>query len=150
MEYNSCIDERFKKQCSMLREVVSCDFTGIALQKHSGMDIIWPYVSGNTNEKYKYITVRFGKGVAGKIISSSSPMLIEQFPENTLGKSTDYPILLAEKLISVYAVPIVLNGIPKGVILIGYRTLHVFTKNERMIVEKVALSIQQYPPNYLV
>ena len=71
-----------------------------------GPDVRWHYASGNLNDKYKRITVRFGKGIAGKIISSGSPMMMSDFPNDIYGKVTDHPIMLAEKLISCYAVPL--------------------------------------------
>lgn len=146
----SIVEEWLIEQCHILRKSISCDFTGIALQKNQGMDIIWPYVSGNVNEKHKYITVRYGKGIAGKVLSSSSSMLIEEFPHKILGKSTDYPIMLAKNIVSAYAVPILLNGIPKGTILIGYRKVHPFTEEEFDRVKETALTIQEYLPNYFV
>ena len=73
----------------------------------------WHYASGNLNDKYKRITVRFGKGIAGKIISSGSPMMMNDFPNGIYGKVTDHPIMLAEKLVSSYAVPLFFNGVPK-------------------------------------
>ena len=47
-------------------EKVGCEFVALALQNEVGPDVRWHYAAGNLNDKYKRITVRFGKGIAGK------------------------------------------------------------------------------------
>src|SRR3954453_21913291 len=114
------------KVCNSLMAVAGCEFVALALQNEVGPDVRWHYASANLNDKYKRITVRFGKGIAGKIISSGSPMMITDFPNDIFGKVTDYPIALAEKLVSSYAVPLFFNHVPKGVLLVGKRIKHSF------------------------
>ncbi|WP_066307664.1 GAF domain-containing protein [Bacillus sp. FJAT-29814] len=132
-----------KQVCEQLREQISCDFVGLAMQNEAGPDVRWHYASGNLNDKYKRITVRFGKGIAGKIISSGSSMMIEEFPNNITGKVTDYPINLAEKLVSTYAVPLFFNAVPKGVLLVGKREKYVFSEQEQEIVQDSASLLEQ-------
>lgn len=127
-----------KEVCNQLKEHISCDFVGLAIQDEAGPDVKWHYASGNLNDKYKRITVRFGKGIAGKIISSGSAMMLEEFPSNITGKVTDYPIMLAEKLVSTYAVPLFFNAVPKGVLLIGKREKYTFSEEEQERVQDSA------------
>jgi nitrogen regulatory protein A len=127
-----------KKVCEQLKQHISCDFVGFAMQNEAGPDVKWHYASGNLNDKYKRITVRFGKGIAGKIISSGSAMMMEEFPNNIVGKVTDFPIMLAEKLVSTYAVPIFFNSVPKGVLLIGKREKYTFSEEEQEQVQDSA------------
>lgn len=129
--------------CNRLMAAVKCDFVALALQNEIGPDVRWHYASGNLNEKYKRITVRFGKGIAGKIISSGSPMMMTDFPNGILGKVTDHPIMLAEKLVSTYAVPLFFNAVPKGVLLIGNRTASVFTEANQQEVNESARTLEQ-------
>ncbi|WML57524.1 GAF domain-containing protein [Neobacillus sp. PS2-9] len=129
--------------CNQLLTAVNCDFVALALQNEVGPDVRWHYASGNLNEKYKRITVRFGKGIAGKIISSGSPMMMTDFPNGILGKVTDHPIMLAEKLVSAYAVPLFFNSVPKGVLLIGNRESTVFTEAEQQEVYDSAITLEQ-------
>src|SRR3954447_8176580 len=105
--------------CDRLMAEIGCDFVALALQNEVGPDVRWHYAAGNLNDKYKRITVRFGKGIAGKIISTGSPMMVTDFPNDIFGKVTDYPIALAEKIVSSYAVPLFFNHVPKGVLLVG-------------------------------
>ncbi|WP_179133963.1 GAF domain-containing protein [Halobacillus massiliensis] len=136
--------EWIQSECDTLKSAIPCDFAGVALQKPEGLDVTWPYAVGNRNEKYKYITVRYGKGIAGKVISSGSPMEINHFPEKIMGKSTDYPIMLAEQLLSAYAVPLVWNTSLKGALLIGYREKHIVTAEEKNKVNDIARKIESF------
>lgn len=135
--------------CEHLKSKVLCDFVGLAIQNKSGPDVRWHYASGNLNDKYKRITVRFGKGIAGKIISSGSPMMIIDFPNDLIGKVTDYPIMLAEKLVSTYAVPVFFNSVPKGVLLVGKREIHAFSEDTQQQVKESAESLEQILKSYL-
>ncbi|WP_226035902.1 GAF domain-containing protein [Aquibacillus saliphilus] len=135
-------------ECDQLKENMPCDFSGIALQKYGEMDVVWPYVSGNRNEKYKYITVRYGKGIAGKVISSGSSMTIASFPNDIIGKSTEYPIMLAEKIISAYACPLIWKGVPKGALLIGFRDPHTFNQDNYQKVKQTAEKVESLLASY--
>jgi nitrogen regulatory protein A len=128
--------------CNHLMQDIGCDFVGVAIQNEIGPDVKWHYASGNLNDKYKRITVRYGKGIAGKVISSGSPLMIEDFPNHILGKTIDYPIMLAEKLISSYGVPLFFNAVPKGVLVVGKRTQHYFPESEQKMVKKSAVKLE--------
>ncbi|WP_442597984.1 GAF domain-containing protein [Neobacillus sp. D3-1R] len=129
--------------CTDLLKHVQVDFVGVAIQNEVGPDVRWHCAVGNLNDKYKRITVRYGKGNAGRVISTGSPVMITNFPENILGKSTDYPIMLAEKLVSSYAVPLFFNGLPKGVLLVGNRFEHTFSKDEQLFIKKSASTLEE-------
>jgi nitrogen regulatory protein A len=129
--------------CDQLLKEVSCEFVALALQNEVGPDVKWHYASGNLNDKYQRITVRFGKGIAGKIISTGSPMMMVDFPTDIFGKVTDYPIMLAEKLVSCYAAPLFFNGTPKGVLLVGKREKYTFPESDQEMVKDSALALEQ-------
>lgn len=135
--------------CDYLMEKIDCEFVGLAMQNKIGPDIKWHYASGNLNDKYKRITVRYGKGIAGKIISSGSPMVIEEFPNNILGKSIDYPIMLGEKLISAFGAPLFFNTVPKGVLVVGCRAKRIILDHERELVKEAALNLAGILKDYL-
>jgi nitrogen regulatory protein A len=129
--------------CVQLLATVQADFVGLAIQNEVGPDVKWHCAAGNLNDKYKRITVRYGKGIAGRVISSGSPMMITSFPQNIIGKTTDYPIMLAEKLVSSFAVPLFFNGIPKGVLLVGHRDQeHIYTDIEQQQVKEKATFLE--------
>ncbi|MFP7299166.1 GAF domain-containing protein [Neobacillus niacini] len=136
--------------CKVLKQRLHCDFVALALQNEVGPDVRWHYATGNLNEKYKRITVRFGKGIAGKIISSGSPMMVIDFPNDIYGKVTDHPIMLAEKLVSCYAVPLFFNSSPKGVLLVGNRVLYTYSEDDQELVQDTALELEQLLQNQII
>jgi len=142
--------ETVTELCNNLMADVNSEFVALAIQNESGPDVRWHYATGNLNDKYKRITVRYGKGIAGKVISSGSPMMMFNFPHDILGKVTDYPIALAEKLVSCYAVPLFFNAVPKGVLLVGKRVKYSFTEEEQEKVKESALSLEQLVREHLL
>ncbi|TCJ02390.1 GAF domain-containing protein [Cytobacillus praedii] len=128
--------------CESILSKIATDFVGLALQNREGPDVRWHYAAGNSNDKYKKITVRYGKGIAGKVISTGSPITVNNFPDNIYGKALEYPIMLAEKLLYAYAVPIFYKGAPKGVLLVGRRTNKPINEGEQNIVRQAALSLE--------
>lgn len=122
--------------CHEMRAELNCDFAAIAIQDDIGTDIKWPYVSGNRNEKYKRITVRYGKGIAGKVISTGRPMMISDLSNDKSSMVLEHPIMLAEQLLSAYSVPLLIKGMAKGALLAGNRSSHLFTENEQNSIAK--------------
>jgi nitrogen regulatory protein A len=136
--------------CEKLKNEIEGEFVGLAIQNEVGPDIRWRYASGNLNDKYKRITVRYGKGIAGKVISSGSPMMIHDFPNGITGKAIEHPIMLAEKLVSSYAVPLFFNGVPKGVLLIGKRDRYIFSESEQGTVKETATLLEMALKDYII
>lgn len=149
-ELNALDKSRFSflAECQRLQEQLSCDVTAVSLQDYPELDIKWPYVWGNRNEKYKYLTVRYGKGLAGKVIATGAPLAIAVFPEDISGKATDYPIMLAEQLVSAYAVPLIWQGNPKGALLVGYRHPDNWKKSDDHTITKAAGKMESLLPLY--
>ncbi|WNS78413.1 GAF domain-containing protein [Domibacillus sp. DTU_2020_1001157_1_SI_ALB_TIR_016] len=135
--------EPVEKLFASLKEAVSSDFVAYALQRRAGTDITWLYALGNRNDKYKRITVRYGKGIAGKVVSTGSPISVDAFPHGIHGKALDYPIMLAEQLVSAYAVPLFHTSCPKGVLLIGRRKVRPFTEDEKGTVNVFAKEVER-------
>jgi nitrogen regulatory protein A len=139
---------QFRELINLIHSKIGCEFLGIALQEKNELDIGWPFVKGNNTEKYKWIKVRYGKGIAGKVISTDRSMQIIDFPNDIIGISTDYPIMLAEKLISAYAVPVRVDGVPKGALLVGCRHSHVFSKQDHEELKELARELEKLLPLY--
>ena len=128
--------------CQKILVDLPCDFVGVAIQNQKGPDVRWHYAVGNGNDKYKRITVRYGKGIAGRVISTGRPIEVANFPNKILGKALEYPIMLAEKLVSAYAVPVFFEGMPKGVLLVGRRVSMPFQDHEQMSVQQSVQSLE--------
>jgi nitrogen regulatory protein A len=135
--------EGFIQKCENLKRDVRVDFVGIALQADHSKEISWQYAAGNRNEKYRRMLVHYGKGIAGGVIASGRRMVITHFPDGIKGKTIDYPIMLAEHLVSALAVPIFCKTMPKGVLLIGKRTLYSFSETEELVVLMAAKEMEK-------
>lgn len=139
-----------EEACRDLRNEVGCDFAALAIQNKIGPDVKWHYASGNRNDKYKRITVRYGKGIAGKVISTGRPLMVTDFPSDISGKVLEHPIMLAEQLISAYAAPVFFNGVPKGVLLIGKRNRHLYTEKEQESVRQKAKRLEEIVNDHII
>ncbi|WHY71186.1 GAF domain-containing protein [Fictibacillus enclensis] len=140
----------FMLELERLAQELQCSFAGIAIQDGTGSDIHWRYAYGNRNEKYKKISVRYGKGIAGKVISTGQAIQVDHFPKSINGKAVEYPIMLAEQLVSAYAAPLRLAGQLRGVLLVGYHqqteithTLKDLVQNKAQRLEDLYLSESQ-------
>jgi nitrogen regulatory protein A len=131
------------QECEAILAKIKADFVGLALQSKDGLDVRWHYAAGNSNDKFKRISVRYGKGIAGKVISTGSPMTINNFPDGILGKALEYPIMLAERLLYAFAVPIFYKGSPKGVLLVGRRTNAPISESEQNVVSQASRGLEE-------
>ncbi|WP_411843306.1 GAF domain-containing protein [Salinicoccus sp. HZC-1] len=107
-----------------IRQITHSDCVGRAEEIHTHDEILvkWTDISGHTNQRYKKIAVRRGKGIAGVIYKTGKPWIVEDVNiEIHPAERHQYPILMSEKIQSFIAVPIIENNMPEGVILIGYR-----------------------------
>lgn len=137
------ICENVKKECNV-------DFVGIAFQAKKSKKLCWHYAAGNRNEKFRRMEVRYRKGVAGRVIATGRPVEIPSFPHDLEGKAVDYPIMLAEQLVSARAVPILSKGMPKGAFLIGRRTSQLFSEEEHKIVQNAVNKLERLFNNSLL
>ena len=111
---NQCLEE--------LRKQTGADFSAFACQEPGEAVIRWKYAVGNHNERFRRIVLRFGKGIAGKVLMSGRLMIVENYKPGQHDDPREYPILYAEELQTAMGVPVIIQDRVKGVVLIGYRT----------------------------
>ncbi|MCS4486125.1 nitrate respiration regulation accessory nitrate sensor NreA [Staphylococcus americanisciuri] len=114
----------YQRELDGLRQKYQFDFAGIALstENHVGTKIKWRYVSGNLNERYRRIELRYGRGVAGNVMKTGKPMMIHDASEQQIQSTLfNYPILISEQLTSIIAIPLWHHHRVKGVLLFGQR-----------------------------
>ena len=108
------------------------DFDFVALNIVNTIDdspiLKWQYAAGNLNNRYQRVVLHPGKGIAGTVFKTGKPMLVknvdEEIPKSEL---FCYPIILAENLKSIYAVPLWENHRVVGVLLVAFRKQNSFT-----------------------
>lgn len=103
------------------------DIAALAWLEGREQRIRWLHMSGNDNERSKYIAHRTNQGIAGTVIRTGRPFSIDASPAELSKARKDDPLMLAEKLLSVIAVPIVQHGEVRGVLLAGKRTENAYT-----------------------
>ncbi|MFC4767097.1 GAF domain-containing protein [Effusibacillus consociatus] len=123
---------------SELRRLTDTDFAALAWSGDNDRAIRWKYASGNRNDRYKRIGLQVGKGVAGKVMRSGRPMVVESFSPQKGDDPREYPILLAENLKSIISVPVIIENRIRGVLLVGCRHPRTFTAELVELVSSVA------------
>ncbi|MEK3936079.1 GAF domain-containing protein [Sporosarcina sp. FSL W7-1349] len=117
-------DFDYQQEIESLRDRFKFDFIGLALIQAADQrfEHKWTYVSGNLSDRYKRIVLQSGKGVAGNVIKTGKPTLVEDVAQGfSADELFNYPIVVAEKLSSYGAIPLYKNNRVQGVLLVAYR-----------------------------
>ncbi|HJV46313.1 MAG TPA: GAF domain-containing protein [Bacillota bacterium] len=120
-----------------LRRLTSADFAALAWQDHDSI-IRWKCASGNRSNRYKRILLRFERGIAGSVIRTVRPVMINNFSPEIKENACEYPILLAEDLKSAIGVPVKINEQVMGVLLVGCRVNREFDRDTVELIGSVA------------
>ncbi|MEH7383689.1 GAF domain-containing protein [Bacillus sp. JJ1533] len=116
----------------------SSDFSAIAHVDPGNQTIRWEYAYGFTNNRFKNMVIRPGKGLSGSVVRFGTTMILDKDTPDRQRTRLQYPIMLAENLVSAVAVPIHKNGKVSGVLLIGSRTEVKYTTEQVELVKEVA------------
>ena len=110
-------------QLRRLRAAIGADFAALASVDERDRAARWLYASGNENERYLRMRKKPGVGVTGFVVRHGRPFVLDDAASaHSTAARVDYPILLAERLRSAAAVPVLGGGRVEGVLLAGYRT----------------------------
>ena len=99
----------YQSEMDKLRARFQFDFVSMALVRpaEDRFVLTWQYASGNINERYKRIVLHSGKGIAGMVFKTGKPMLIQNVNADIESRDLyNYPIIVAEQLKSLGAVPL--------------------------------------------
>lgn len=122
--------ERFLDE---VRRLMAVDFAGLAWYEE--LDFIrWRFASGNRNDRYRRITLRLGKGIAGKVIRSGRMMVIEDLSQLT-EDIREYPIFLSEGLQAAVGAPVTIRSSVLGVLLAGNRYSTIFSSDQLELIQ---------------
>lgn len=123
-----------------LRIQIMCDFSAVALMNSHDHKIQWKFVSGNINNRYKRMVEKPGVGLAGHVFRHGRLLVVNSHTSNGTN-TTKYPIMLAEKLQVVVAVPIIVHANVIAVLVVGYRSPININEAQIKQIEQSALAI---------
>jgi signal transduction protein with GAF and PtsI domain len=129
-----------------LRAEVGSDLSALAIIDRRERYSRWKWVSGNLNERYLNISVRYGQGIEGEVIKVGRG-LAWSYEESK--KHAGYSIILTERLVSAYAVPVMEEREIAGILLVGDRTQRAYEASQRQAVTKAAAEIAERFPDLL-
>lgn len=128
------IKQRLRDLCTN----TSSEFSAIATVDQESQTIRWEYAYGFTNNRYKNMVIRPGKGLSGSVVRFGTTMILDINTPNRQKTRLQYPIMLAENLVSAAAVPIHSNGKVCAVLLIGSRSEVIYTTEHIELLKRVA------------
>lgn len=137
---NFHVDKELQHICTQIHQERKVDFLALAICDQAYKEIRWRYVVGSQSTKWKRMVIRFGKGLSGRVFQTGSPIIYSHSKEDAL----EYPIILAEKLVSAIAFPVFLHHSVWGVLLLGYRENHELTNIERELMQESVKRIEQH------
>ncbi|MDQ0194781.1 GAF domain-containing protein [Paenibacillus wynnii] len=121
----------YQKEIDNLRSRFGLDFVSVALVQpaEDRFVLTWQFVSGNINNRYKRIALQSGKGIAGVVFKTGKPLLMKNVNMDIGAKDLfNYPIIVAERLQSLGALPLWSYNRVMGVLLFGFRQENALTE----------------------
>jgi nitrogen regulatory protein A len=126
--YNIEIQNELDSLC----KITTSDFSGLAWIEQHDNRIRWLYVSGNSNDRFKRLALKPGRGLAGLVLKLGRPIIIDMSTPDLerIHLQQEYSIMLVEDLHAVIAVPIKIKDEKRGVLLIGNRSERYYEEND--------------------
>jgi nitrogen regulatory protein A len=138
-------NEEIQDELDSLCKITTSDFSGLAWIDQHDSRIRWLYVSGNTNERFKRLALKPGRGIAGLVLKLGRPIIIDAcMSDLELSRvQYDYPIMLVEHLHAVIAVPIKIHDETRGVLIIGNRSERYYEENDLHLISNLIERFEQ-------
>ncbi|MGR9048210.1 hypothetical protein ACQ4XT_06265 [Halobacillus faecis] len=127
--------------CAKVAADTDASLVAIAEFHSPSKGIRWTYADRPLNERYKRMSVMYGKGVAGRVLQTGTAFRCENVAHLPL-PIREYPIVLSEKIQAFAAIPIVTSSLFGAVLLIAYRSSHALPDKE--LCDRLASYIQAY------
>jgi nitrogen regulatory protein A len=137
--------EEIQDELDSLCKITTSDFSGLAWIDEHDNRIRWLYVSGNSNERFKRLALKPGRGLAGLVLKLGRPIIIDtSMPDSErIRLQHDYSIMLVEDLRAAIAVPIKIQDEAQGVLLIGNRSERYYEENDLHLISNLIERFEQ-------
>lgn len=124
-------DLEIQEKIEEIRVRCNFDFIKLALLQQTANypELKSVYGSGNRSNRYLRIVLQTGKGLAGQVLKTGRPAFIVNVDEEINREDLHhYPIIIAEGLKSLGALPLYDDNRVIGVVLAGFRTSNKMTE----------------------
>lgn len=132
------IDRIITSVVESTRGLFRADAAGLALADGSSQDIRWTVFVGGGEEAFRQSRLRFGQGVAGRVVATGTPLAVEDAAGETGTQSDAYPVLTAEGFRAALAVPLRRGDRTRGALMVAYRTPRRFAEEETVLLSSFA------------
>jgi nitrogen regulatory protein A len=121
----------FQAELDRLQTDIGCDFCALGLLHPDSRILIWKWAVGNTNEKFRLIEDKPGRGFHRSVVKVGRAMPLQAEELIASRQLHEFPLLISEQLQSAYAVPIWQDSRVAGIMLAGDRAKRTYLPEER-------------------
>lgn len=115
-------NEAFQRAVEQLRARFNFDFVSMGITAFVGAPLKWVYSAGETSNRHRRIALAPGHGVGGIVLKAGKPMLFTDIDSELDPREySSYPIVFAEDLRSLCALPLKRNHHVIAVLLCAFR-----------------------------
>jgi len=132
---------RLRELLEQFRETLEFDYAAVARVDERDNQIRYECVTGNHTNRHVQMVKRPGSGIAGHVVRHGRPVIIDETRDDLAELKVRYPIMLAEKLEAVLAVPIFHGDLVGGVLLGAVRRKRTFASGEVTRAEQAAAAM---------
>lgn len=130
-----------RTRLEQVRQQLSCDFSAVARLDRGENRIRWECVSGNISTRLFQMSKKPGSGISGHVVRYGRPIVLDASTPNLEQERNKYPIMLAERLNSIIAVPLHRNEQIEGALIAGNREKRRFTPKDLSLAESMARTL---------
>jgi signal transduction histidine kinase/ActR/RegA family two-component response regulator len=136
------MDELLAELLTRVREAMNVDTVAILLMEPEGDELVAWAAKGLEEEVELGVRIPVGKGFAGKVSASRSPVIINDLETADVLN----PLLKKKGLKSLLGVPLLIEGRVIGVMHVGRFTRYEFTEDDtrllQLVADRIALAIE--------
>jgi signal transduction histidine kinase len=137
------LDELLSVLLPRIRDVLGTDTCAVLLLDHERGELVARAAVGIEEEVEQGIRIPLGKGFAGRIAATGSPVILDDVAEADVVN----PILREKGITSMLGVPLLFQGQPMGVLHVGTLTPRRFGQDDeellQLVAERVAVAIER-------